>query len=273
MLPRILVPQSAMTDGAAKPRVLLDPSHVGQGENVFGGALLETVVQKRKPMDWLISLGAHVALIAAVVIIPLLITQQMDLVPEELTMLTAPPPPMAPPPPLGAMHASPQKVYTVAKLTMPVSIPKLTKMAASAPEAAPDIAEGQPDGVAGGVLGGVVGGILGGTGQVTVDRPTVASAPNKPLSVGGQVKRPQLVYDPQPDYPFLAKQGQVQGDVQIDAVVDKNGDVVQVHALSGPPLLVAAALKAVEQWKYKPTILNGTPYPVELTVDVTFRLS
>ena len=104
-------------------------------------------------------------------------------------------------------------------------------------------------------------------------RPTIAGGSNKTLPLGGQVKRPQLVYDPAPEYPWLAQKSNIQGDVEIDAVVDKDGNVIQVHALSGPPLLVDAALKAVQQWKYQPTYLNGSPYPVSLTVDVTFHLS
>lgn len=275
MIRRMLIQQEERPEGAAAPRAILDSSHVGEGDNVFAGALLEKTIQKRKPIDWAISVGAHVALIAAVVILPLMATQRMDLTQYTTTFLTAPPPPMAPPPPLGAMHVAPQKQYvSLAKLTMPVSIPKVTKASDSAPEVAPDLTAGEADGAAGGVPGGVLGGILGGTGSaVAPPRPTIVNSSNKTLQVGGQVKRPQLVYDPAPEYPWTAQKSNVQGDVQIDAVVDKDGNVIQAHALSGPPMLIPAALAAVEKWKYQPTYLNGSPYPVELTVDVTFHLS
>jgi len=55
-------------------------------------------------------------------------------------------------------------------------------------------------------------------------------------------------------------------------VLDEHGNVVGAHALSGHPLLISAALKAVLQWKYEPTLLNGTPVAVEMEVTVHFKL-
>ena len=60
--------------------------------------------------------------------------------------------------------------------------------------------------------------------------------------------------------------------MEVDAVIDTHGNVVQVHAMSGPQVLFSAALKAVTGWKHEPTYLNGQAYPVELTVQVTFSL-
>jgi protein TonB len=91
--------------------------------------------------------------------------------------------------------------------------------------------------------------------------------------VGGVVKRPQAISQPQPDYPPLAKIARVQGVVDIDAVIDEHGNVVKAHVMDGPALLIDAALKAVSQWKYQPTYLNGQPYPIDLTIQVTFSLS
>jgi protein TonB len=93
------------------------------------------------------------------------------------------------------------------------------------------------------------------------------------LHVGGQVQRPELVYNPEPEYPKQAKKAKIQGDVKIDAVIDKDGNVIQAHVISGPPELVEAALKAVTQQKYEPTYLNGSPVPLELVVDMNFSLS
>jgi protein TonB len=60
--------------------------------------------------------------------------------------------------------------------------------------------------------------------------------------------------------------------VIIDAVIDKTGNVVSEHAVSGPGLLVPAALSAVEQWKYKPTYLNGQAVDLAMQVTVNFQL-
>ena len=64
-----------------------------------------------------------------------------------------------------------------------------------------------------------------------------------------------------------------EGIVEIDAVIDKDGNVVQARAISGPGVLIPSALEDVKQWKYQLTYLNGVPWPVELTIYVTFSLS
>ena len=65
----------------------------------------------------------------------------------------------------------------------------------------------------------------------------------------------------------------VQGVVIIEAVIDEHGNVVQEKLISGHPLLVTAALQAVSQRKYEPTILDGQPTPVDLRVEISFRMS
>ena len=62
------------------------------------------------------------------------------------------------------------------------------------------------------------------------------------------------------------------GAVVVNAVIDEHGNVVQARAVSGHPLLIPEALKAVLQWKYEPTLLNGTPVAVEMEVTVHFNL-
>jgi len=64
----------------------------------------------------------------------------------------------------------------------------------------------------------------------------------------------------------------MEGIVSIDAVIDAEGSVVEMRVLSGPPLLIPAALDAVRQWKYEPTYLNDQAIPVQLIVKVTFQL-
>ena len=68
-------------------------------------------------------------------------------------------------------------------------------------------------------------------------------------------------------------QARIEGDVQIDALIDKDGNVVQARAIGGPGVLIPVAPEAVKHRKYQPTYLNGVPWPIELTVHVTFSLS
>lgn len=93
------------------------------------------------------------------------------------------------------------------------------------------------------------------------------------IRVGANVVEANLLSAPQPVYPPLAKQARVQGAVKLDAIIGKDGTIVDLRAASGHPLLVPAALEAVRQWVYKPTLLNGSPVEVVTVIDVNFTLS
>ena len=76
-----------------------------------------------------------------------------------------------------------------------------------------------------------------------------------------------------PVYPAAAKEAGVSGVVHLAAIIGKDGRVQELHALSGPPLLIQAAIDAVRQWVYRPTLLNGNPVEVETTIDINFTLN
>jgi protein TonB len=269
MLRRAFTPQIERPSDEAAPRAILGAPPDGAKDLGLEGTLLDATIPARKPLDLLISVGVHTLVIGAVLIAPMLVSQRLVLARNEVMELTAPPPPYAPPAALGSSRAIVQKPnFTVPKLTVPVATPKLVAAAPISTQAAPDLSA-EMEGVAGGLPGGVLGGVLGGDGRIG---PPVPVGTVGALKVGGQVQRPELVYNPDPVYPSKAKKEKIQGDVKIDAIVDKDGNVIQAHALSGPPLLIEAAVKAVSQWKYQPTYLNGSPYPLELIVDVSFRL-
>src|SRR5207302_1693957 len=84
---------------------------------------------------------------------------------------------------------------------------------------------------------------------------------------------PRAIFQVPPAYPPLARQARIEGQVQIDAVLDENGSVVEMKVVSGPALLYQAALEALKKWKYEPTYLNDQPIAVQLIVTVTFVLS
>jgi TonB family protein len=92
------------------------------------------------------------------------------------------------------------------------------------------------------------------------------------VRVGGAVKEPRKLKDVRPLYPDIAKQARVQGVVILEARIGPRGDVTAVRVLRGIPLLNEAAVDAVKQWAYEPTLLNGVPVPVIMTVTVNFRL-
>ena len=245
-------------------------------------ALLETGTPKsvqRSPLEWAAATGVHIVIIAALIIIPLYTTGTIQLPNYDDTPLLAPPATPPPPPPAAgravAPHITskrPNLTYTLRKVTAPTSVPKTISLDNSAAE--PDlggVVGGVPGGVPGGQLGGSLGGIAGGTGT-SVPPPPPRAAARRIVRVGSTLKAPRQTYSVQPDYPVLAKQEHIWGTVVVDAVIDEHGNVVQAHVVKGHPLLITAALNAVLQWKYEPTLLNGTPVAVEMEVNVNFKL-
>ncbi len=101
------------------------------------------------------------------------------------------------------------------------------------------------------------------------------SAPGSPTRgavTGGHLQKPRLLSSPAPIYPQRARLGNVQGVVVIDAFVDETGKVTEMKIVSGPPLLIQAALDALRTWKYDPARLNGEPIPMHTQVSLDFNL-
>jgi TonB family protein len=99
-----------------------------------------------------------------------------------------------------------------------------------------------------------------------------SGAPSR-IRVGANVQQANLINQVPPVYPPLAMQAKIEGVVQMSAIIDKEGRVANLQLMSGHPLLVPAALEAVKQWVYKPTLLNGQPVEVATQINVNFSLS
>jgi len=251
--------------------------------DVFLKALLEagtTRTVRRSPLEWAAATGLHIVILVALIIVPLYTTETIQLRNYVDTPLAAPPAAPPPPPPAAgravAPHITskrPNLTYTVGKLTTPTAIPRTVSLdnAAGAPDLG-GVEGGVPGGVAGGQLGGSLGGVIGGTGTSIPIPPPQQPAAKRIVRLGSGIKAPRQTYSVQPEYPVLARQAHVWGTVVVDAVIDEHGNVVGARAVSGHPLLIPAALKAVLQWKYEPTLLNGTPVAVEMEVTVHFNL-
>lgn len=101
--------------------------------------------------------------------------------------------------------------------------------------------------------------------------PSGDAAPQR-IRVGGDVQKTKLIQQPVPVYPPLAKQALITGVVQLNVIIGKDGTVTNLTVVSGHPLLVPAAVEAVKQWVYEPTLLNGKAVEVVTQIDVTFTL-
>ncbi len=92
------------------------------------------------------------------------------------------------------------------------------------------------------------------------------------LRVSSGVAEGLKLHDVQPVYPFAAQQGHVQGDVILQATIGKDGLIHNLKAVSGHPMLIEAAKGAVEQWRYRPYVIEGSPVEVETTIKVRFHM-
>ena len=100
-------------------------------------------------------------------------------------------------------------------------------------------------------------------------KPTLSA---KPIRVSGGIQSAKLIHRVVPNYPSLAKTARIAGTVRLEAVISREGTIRELRAVSGHPLLVSAALVAVKQWRYRPTVLNGRPVEVVTQVEVRFTL-
>src|SRR5215510_2802340 len=93
-----------------------------------------------------------------------------------------------------------------------------------------------------------------------------------PPVIGGDVEQAVLIKQVKPEYPALARTARVEGIVVLEGTINEQGKVMNVHVVNGHPMLVEAAIKAVEKWKYRPAKLNGQIISCPLRVQVRFSL-
>jgi protein TonB len=217
------------------------------------------------------SIGVHAAALLAVVVVPLLSEDRLPEAAGEVQAFFAAPlelaPPPPPPPPPAPARVAPRveaaRPVPSGGFVAPVEVP--TEIV---PEAGLDL--GLEGGVAGGVEGGVPGGVVGGIVGGLPEAPP--PPPVQPVRVGGVVKEPRRVKYVPPVYPGLAVTGRIEGAVVLECIVDVRGRVQDLKILRGLPLLDEAAIEAVRRWAYTPTLIDGVPVPVIMTVTVNFRL-
>ena len=232
---------------------------------LFRSTLPPTPVRRRASL-LPVSIATHVAVIAAVVLGPLVAPGEL---PEPnrpllyaVTAIDLPAPPPAPR--LAAAPASGRTSPDKAPLEAPAAI---------APESAiepaafgTDIALGDMPGLGSGVTGGMD---LPDAREAAPPAPPRQAAPHR---VGGQIQPPRALRSVPPVYRPIAQQARVEGAVRIDAVIGEDGRVREATVVEGSPLLSGAALDAVRQWRFTPTRLNGQPVAVVMTVTVVFSL-
>ncbi len=237
------------------------------GRMLFQPGVINLPARKAATMP--VSMGIHAVVAAAVVVIPLLgpnvqlppgITDSVFFV--EPTIAPPVPPPPASGPACKICNSTGKSQVQTTGLVAP-------------PREVPDGMPANPielDGLPGGDPNGVVGGLWGspGTGQVVAGLPPVAHVDSPPVRVGGDVREPRKLRDVAPEYPRTAIAGRIEGSVAVEFTITPQGRVAGAHVVKSHALFDQAALDAVQQWIYTPTLLNGVPVPVLMTVTVNF---
>ena len=218
-----------------------------------------------------IAYAIEVIVIGVMVVIPLV---RSDAIPKASSSLVSIPlPPAAPPRAKAPPKNNVAKVSLEDLVKAPVLIPKTIANPERQPlppaysVAIPGSVPGPPDGPPGGALSSMFD-------MTPAPPPPPRPKPHTPKRIRvGTIEQAKLIYGPKPDYPQLARMARIQGTVRLEAVIATDGTIKGLRVESGHPLLVKAALEAVEQWRYQPTLLNGDPVEVETEIDVNFALN
>lgn len=237
----------------------------------------------RRIATFLASIVAHAIALLGLIVLPMIFFGAIQA--DELIsfVLAAPGLPSAPTPPTPP--APREKMETVRPVekkdfTIPIQIP-IGVLPPPDDDSPVDSQTSASSGVRGGSGVGPSLGILGsplapGLPAVSVPAPPPPAPPavqkKEPVRRGGDVQASKLITKVDPVYPRLAVITRTSGVVILDVRVDEEGNVDSIRVMQGPSLLIEAAVSAVRQWKYSPTILNGEPVPVIATVTVIFNL-
>jgi periplasmic protein TonB len=214
-----------------------------------------------------VSICAHVLLVAVLVIVPLAAEDEWPrpapLQSFLVTMKTAPVPASMVPP-------ATRRPAPAVGVTAPSDI-------APEPDTPPEpTGPAMPDVPAVGLGGPAGAGVSDGFGTPIAlplpPPPQVEPPPAAFVRVGGAVREPKKISDVRPVYPSIAIAAKVEGMVILEAVINQRGAVERVKVLRSEPLLDAAAVEAVRKWRYTPTLLNGTPVSVLMTITLHFTL-
>ncbi|HEY3823603.1 MAG TPA: energy transducer TonB [Bryobacteraceae bacterium] len=242
---------------------------------MFDQTFVNPHASARKPWSVAGSLVLQTALIAVVLIVPLLHTASLDLpvkVPvwfplEKVNLKLKPEAVKAA---ANRTSPAPRPEFHLA-LPVPIQVPRRIDLTPDAPALA------VADALVGTAAGPSLGALLPG---IAIQQPAPAPVterpkpvpPSAPVRVGGGVQSAKLIFGPKPAYPRIALTTRTQGVVKIQALIGRDGVIRNLQAVSGPALLIAAAMDAVRQWRYQPTLLNSEPVEVITEIDVNFTL-
>ena len=217
---------------------------------------------------FVLSFLVHAIVLCAAMVVRLFATTELPDPPRSTSfMMAAAEVPEVEPPPAPRQQTTVSDVSPhVVPLEAPTSI---------APEVPTEISDAIPPDGAGAIVGapGVIGGDPFGPPPPPATRVVAPPPTPQPIRPGGNVRPPQKIHHVAPTYPASAQAARVAGTVILEALIAEDGSVREVKVLKSLPLLDASAVDAVRQWRFTPTLLNGVPVQVIMSVTVTFTLN
>jgi protein TonB len=218
-----------------------------------------------------LSIAVHTAIVIILLLLPILAPGVLPMPPTVLAFIAAgpssPPAPLPPPPPTPR-PVDPQVLSSSNLTAAPVDAPSTI----SPERPAVHSVDGPSVGAADNILGAVTLGVVT-PGLIVMSAPPpptpAAAAPVRP---GGDIRPPTKTKDVRPFYPEIARAARIEGLVIIEATIGPDGKVQSARVLRSNPLLEQAALDAVRQWEFTPTLLNDVPVAIIMTITVDFRL-
>jgi protein TonB len=241
---------------------------------VFEQSLLLTQ-HGHKPWNFLASLTAELVVVSLALLIPLAYRDHLPAF-HWKDIAVGPPPAPRPmdPAPAHTSNAANQELSVARRPVFRLDLAPITN---STQPPATEFSSEAPPSVGFGAIGSTLSGPYIPTNSVLVTPPPkpVPEAPKQsstPIVVGGGVQMAKLVHKVIPVYPSLARMAGISGVVHLIGIIAKDGTIRNLQIVSGHPMLSKAAVEAVEQWVYKPTLLNGNPVEVIAPIDVTFTL-
>jgi len=225
------------------------------------------------------SFGVQAVFLGLLVLIPLLYTDALPLTSLQsyVTEIQAPPGPPRPAPPPDHTRRPPQphqSNFADGRVVAPTVIPPVVADLHEDPRDIPAAPDGRYFEGGTGVGNGARNQIFNDLVASNMRRvaPPPANIQTKPMRVSVGVTEGMLVHRVTPVYPTLARNAHIQGAVQLHAIIGRDGTIQNLQAISGPPLLIPAALDAVQRWRYRPYLLNNEPVEVETQITVNFTL-
>lgn len=211
------------------------------------------------------SFVVHAVVIGAAMVVRLFATTDLPAPPQNtmFAMVSAEVPEVQPPPPIRTARTTPAPAVNpdAAPLTEPDSIAPEPLVPFDAAPVGADAIIGTPGDPAGEPF------------VIAPPPPPRPPAPLPPVRVGSVIRRPQKMHHVAPSYPPIAQAAKISGVVILEALIAEDGSVREVKVLRSVPLLDAAATDAVRQWRFTPTLLNGVPVQVIMSVTVSFTLN